>query len=234
MQLKRNLSILVILGLCLFGSQSTKAGENYFHHLGKGFENSFGDPRWLLGASAIYTLSPMDRGIQNNFQGRLLPSWLSEAGDYWGQGYNLLAGNAFILAENAAANRPLRDAGKNLQTMAEAYIVNGLMTYAIKYTARRLRPDGSNRMSFPSGHTSSSFVVAATLQQLYGDRIGIPAFIMATITGLQRIHADKHWFSDVLSGALLGTLIGRGFAHVDHEEKESAEKVLLVRFAISF
>ena len=43
----------------------------------------------------------------------------------------------------------------------------GLAT-ALKYTTRVLRPDGSSKNSFPSGHTTSAFTGAELLNQEYG------------------------------------------------------------------
>ena len=53
------------------------------------------------------------------------------------------------------------------------------VTQLVKYTARRTRPDGSSRSSFPSGHSSSTFASATLLQRHYGWKVGIPAFGVA-------------------------------------------------------
>jgi len=62
---------------------------------------------------------------------------------------------------------------------------------------------------------------------LYGKNIGIPAFLMASVTGLQRIHKNKHWLSDVLAGALLGTLVGNGFGKLKKDERSEQHPVVL-------
>ena len=41
-------------------------------------------------------------------------------------------------------------------------------TYILKYAVREERPDHSNRHSFPSGHTSTTFATATFLQRRYG------------------------------------------------------------------
>ena len=41
---------------------------------------------------------------------------------------------------------------------------------SIKYTVRRMRPDGSASNSFPSGHTATAFMTATMLHKEYGWR----------------------------------------------------------------
>jgi membrane-associated phospholipid phosphatase len=81
-------------------------------------------------------------------------------------------------------------------------------TYAIKVATDRTRPNGDAR-SFPSGHASNSFATATVLQQHYGWKIGLPAFLLASYTGVSRITANQHWASDVVFGAAVGIASGR-------------------------
>jgi membrane-associated phospholipid phosphatase len=84
------------------------------------------------------------------------------------------------------------------------------MTYTtmLKSAAHRTRPDGSNTLSFPSGHTSSAFAMASVFDAHYGPKVGIPAYAAAAAIGLSRIESNKHHLSDVLAGATLGYLVG--------------------------
>tara|TARA_B100000676_G_C17986579_1_gene792247 strand:+ start:73 stop:597 length:525 start_codon:yes stop_codon:yes gene_type:complete len=81
-------------------------------------------------------------------------------------------------------------------------------TYGLKYFTKRERPNKKNKMSFPSGHTSGSFVSACILNNYYGLNLGIPSFILATAVGIQRIESNNHWLSDVIIGALIGSIYG--------------------------
>ncbi|KXB82364.1 PAP2 family protein [Prevotella sp. DNF00663] len=79
----------------------------------------------------------------------------------------------------------------------------------LKHTTRVTRPDGSNKQSFPSGHTATAFMAATMLTKEYGHLspwIGVAAYSMATTTGLMRVANNKHWLSDVLVGAGFGIL----------------------------
>ena len=60
--------------------------------------------------------------------------------------------------------------------------------------------------SFPSGHAASSFVAAVALFQFY-KKSGITAITLATLIAFSRVYLFMHWPTDVLAGALLGTLI---------------------------
>ncbi len=60
--------------------------------------------------------------------------------------------------------------------------------------------------SFPSGHAASSFVAAVALFQFY-KKPGIAAITLATLIAFSRIYLFMHWTTDVLAGALFGTLI---------------------------
>ena len=47
------------------------------------------------------------------------------------------------------------------------------------------------------------------LQEHYGWKLGVPAFIAASYTAASRVTVDKHWASDVAFGAFLGIACGR-------------------------
>jgi membrane-associated phospholipid phosphatase len=70
------------------------------------------------------------------------------------------------------------------------------------------RPDNSGNDSFPSSHTANAFAAATTLNLRYGWEVGFPAYGIATLVGVGRVQADKHYWKDVLAGALIGSLAG--------------------------
>lgn len=89
----------------------------------------------------------------------------------------------------------------------------GLTTFGLKEAFPELRPDGSDRKSFPSGHTSISFAAAATLQNRYGWQVGVPAQLLAAFVGLSRVEARKHHWYDVVVGAGIGEASGFLLTH---------------------
>jgi membrane-associated phospholipid phosphatase len=91
---------------------------------------------------------------------------------------------------------------------AGALGASALITTGLKYTFPELRPDGSDRRSFPSGHTSTAFAAAASLYNRQGAGIGVPAMLAAGFVGLARVQADKHHWYDVVVGAGIGSASG--------------------------
>ena len=91
-----------------------------------------------------------------------------------------------------------------------SYAVMAGFVNGIKYTASELRPDESTRNSWPSGHTATAFVGATILHKEYGltrsPWYSIAGYSLATATGVMRVLNNRHWISDVLSGAGIGIL----------------------------
>ncbi len=152
-----------------------------------------------------------DDKIQEVYQGKILGKSAAKIGDYWG-----IAGQFIILSR-------LKLGSDDFNYATSAIIANGLCTYGIKFITGRIRPDGANRRSFPSGHTSSSFLAATIADDLYGSKIGVPAYLLAGLTGLSRIHDNKHYLSDVIFGASLGIALGKGFGN--DAQKKTLQKI---------
>jgi len=70
------------------------------------------------------------------------------------------------------------------------------------------RPDNSGNDSFPSNHTANAFAAATTLNLRYGWEVGFPAYGIATLVGVGRVESDKHYWKDVVAGAVIGSLAG--------------------------
>ena len=109
----------------------------------------------------------------------------------------------------AALGLPIAQGDKQGAFQAAGSIgASALVTTGLKYTFPELRPDGSDRRSFPSGHTSTAFAAAATLYNRQGADIGLPAMLAASFVGLARVQADKHHWYDVVVGAGIGSASG--------------------------
>lgn len=80
-------------------------------------------------------------------------------------------------------------------------------TILLKRAINRKRPSGG-KYSFPSGHTSLSFMGSTFLWKRYGWRYGVPATIAASFVGYSRagINDPVHHPSDVFAGAAIGVL----------------------------
>jgi membrane-associated phospholipid phosphatase len=88
-----------------------------------------------------------------------------------------------------------------------AQVISAAMTTGLKFAVRRPRPDGG-RNGFPSGHTSAIFASASVLHRHYGWKAAVPAYLIASYTGVSRLSENKHFPSDVLFGAAVGLAAG--------------------------
>ena len=99
----------------------------------------------------------------------------------------------------------------------------GAVSTVLKIATGRTRPDHSPGDSddfspfggadaFPSGHTTVAFAFASALDQETGARwVPWVAYPAAAAVGWARIVQNRHWLSDVVAGAAIGTWAGREF-----------------------
>jgi membrane-associated phospholipid phosphatase len=93
--------------------------------------------------------------------------------------------------------------------VSQTILINAIYTFGLKYAIRRQRPDGGDRLSFPSGHTSNAVAGATVIYRHYGYKLGIPGYGLAALIGVSRMAGNRHHFSDVIGGAVLGFGVGR-------------------------
>jgi membrane-associated phospholipid phosphatase len=122
----------------------------------------------------------------------------------------------------------------------EAVLLADITTYMIKGIAGRERPflsgganphkfqlgrgfSSGNYASFPSGHSTSAFAAAAAVTNettRWWPRstyiIGPIMYAGATAVGLSRMYHNRHWASDVVMGAAIGTFSGRKVVQYVH------------------
>ncbi|HCY43411.1 MAG TPA: hypothetical protein DHV48_19095 [Prolixibacteraceae bacterium] len=104
----------------------------------------------------------------------------------------------------------------------ESYVLAGLITRVPKNLLGRERPDNwqgygplvfngpLHGNSFPSGHATASFAIASVIATQYRDHKWVPvvAYSVASLAAISRVYDNKHWLSDVVAGAAIGTLVG--------------------------
>ena len=138
-----------------------------------------------------------------NSRTRLLTNFHSEIDNY-----TQFAPAVLALGLNVAGVEGRSNLGRFAVSSALAYGIMAGIVNPIKYGAKEMRPDGSTRNSFPSGHTSTAFVSATILHKEYGltrsPWYSIAGYGVATATGVMRVLNNRHWVSDVLSGAGIG------------------------------
>jgi len=160
---------------------------------------------WLtIGGAGATAVHSADESIATWVQ-ESSPANLPGGNEYGSQYLHIPVAVAWWTLAAAAGSDRHAAAGRDL-LRAQLSVVS--WTYLIKYATDRTRPNGDPH-SFPSGHASTSFATAMVLQQHYGWKLGLPAFLAATYTGVSRINDNQHWASDVVFGAFVGMAAGR-------------------------
>ena len=137
----------------------------------------------------------------------------------------------------------------------EALLMSAAATELVKGVAGRNRPylqradaddfvfmngfTGGGFTSFPSGHTSAAFSLAAvvdaegSMHWPHAARIVTPVtYGLASLVGLSRIYKDRHWMSDVAVGALVGEYSGLMVERFNRRHPHNALERWLVPSAV--
>jgi membrane-associated phospholipid phosphatase len=104
-------------------------------------------------------------------------------------------------------------------TIGEAFAGAAATDYLLKSLVKRPRPGdtpgtGIGTHSFPSGHATTAFTAATLIERNSGLAVGLPAYAVAAFTGFERVEAGRHYPSDVLAGAAIGTLFASVSDHL--------------------
>ena len=124
--------------------------------------------------------------------------------------YTQFFGPAMVVGLKLGGYEGRSDWPRLLASAAASYAIMAGLVNGIKYTAKEMRPDGSTANSWPSGHTATSFVGATLLHKEYGltrsPWWSVAGYGVATATGVMRVLNNRHWISDVMSGAGIGIM----------------------------
>jgi len=97
-----------------------------------------------------------------------------------------------------------------------AIIITAVIVLTLKFVIRRQRPEGewgdiyrtTDPHSFPSGHASRAFMLAAMAIGLGPAWFGIALAIWAPLVSIARVAMGVHYLSDVTAGLLIGVFMG--------------------------
>jgi len=192
---------------------------------------SGGRPVWrqpvLLGSLGVILTGFADRQIRLNVQEEVQeddggePRAPASSVSHWSTPVALGIG-AGLLAAGLGTHRPgLARAGRDALV---AVGVASLLATTANITVGRGHPEAnrgtdyftpfqapSRNNSFPSGNTSRAFALAAALAAHTRQPVlRVTAYGVAAAVGIAQVVADRHFASDVVAGAVLGTWVGRG------------------------
>jgi membrane-associated phospholipid phosphatase len=210
----------------------------------------------LVGATLM--VMPLDRNITEGFSepgpqnSRFLRS-TAHAFNTYGHPGALLLTFGTLAAGKIAGSETMSDIGLHASM---AVVTSGLITMGIKSAMGRQRPaldaekssvfgfgDGfrnDDRSSLPSGHTAAAFALATVASEELArikpgsERWARPLFYTgAGLVGMARIYDNRHWASDVLLGAGIGTLVGLKVTKLAHRHEQSRKVGLLESMSVS-
>jgi membrane-associated phospholipid phosphatase len=159
---------------------------------------------WMgAGAGMALIGTTGDRALVRNLDGKRWSVFRAGADMGSAKAHAGLALGTF-LAGRLAGSKEVSALGFQL---IRANLMTQAFTHGIKFTTHRIRPDGTG-LSFPSGHSATSFAAATVVQRRYGWKAGVPAYALASYVAASRVNDRRHFASDVIFGAGLGIAVG--------------------------
>jgi len=139
---------------------------------------------------------------------------------FYGEGYTYIPLLALYGYGIAAGNRDIRNLGLKLTTASFFALFYNMSLKSLIGRSRPFLNEGNasfdplsfafENTSFPSGHTTFTFAIAAVVDQ---ETNSVPLealfYTAAVWTAMARIYHDVHWFSDTVAGAAIGYFAAR-------------------------
>ncbi len=225
----KRIFVIVMFGLMIlesFGQAATPTEQRFYRALG-----GAGLWFWSEGSKGQLASNECRWCESNSFDNYVRNQWKWEDTEKADQLSNVLAYGVIPLTGLAALQwLNENDTGdkkfEKVTYVAEAAIYSSLLNQMTKFLVARERPfvhamnaseksktksPSDNNLSFYSGHTNLSFALAVGFAQSFQDtpvlqQTGWGLLSLAAMVGYLRIAADKHYATDVLVGALTGTL----------------------------
>ncbi len=153
---------------------------------------------------------------------------------FFSHGATLIVFSLLLYIFGRRYHQRIYDAGKALFI---GLISTGLVVQGLKHIVGRARPRitfdpvfigpsvKSGYDSFPSGHTALAFCLAFILSR-YFPRYRIPCYLFAVTVGWDRLDGLSHFPSDVIAGAVIGTVVAKVLSieifHSEHQVSQTA------------
>ena len=167
--------------------------------------------------------------LRNNVDNQVAQD-VQQHGPYWGNLSNVIsnAGDSFtfqipLIAGVYAAGLYYQDEDLHELglTMFAAFKFSVISSLALQYATGTHRSEGGTLNSFsdsgfPSTPVATSFALAAVIDERFGWKGGVPAYLAAGLIGWSEIDQNQHRVSDVVFGAALGYVIGKSLGSLHY------------------
>jgi len=148
-----------------------------------------------------------------------------------------ICGSLYVTGKICERHELVETAFMGIESMAAAGAISSLM----KLGFGRLRPykgkgpfvfkgpySKSYKSSFPSGHTTIAFSLASVIaEQSESTFVDILSYALASSVAFQRMYDDKHWFSDVFFGAILGIYVGKKIVAMHRKKERNMDTIVI-------
>ncbi len=181
----------------------------------------WGGREWLLfsgAAAALATLSVADEPLSDAARehGPTFGSFGEVIGELGGGGSLVLLGGFYLAG---AIGKDSKAKNVCLDGLVASLIADGMITPVVGTLVGRDRPTEErgaysfhpfDGRAFPSGHATQAFAVASVIATSY-DQVWVKAtaYTAASMVAYARLQRGKHFLTDVVAGAAIGTLVGR-------------------------
>lgn len=206
----------------------------------------FSGDQWITAAGSLVivgSMTALDEPVNV-----VVADWQTDFANNFGKAGDVIGGAPFqlgisgsaMLVGSLAKSKPLLNFGlDNLQSQ----VFTGGVTFIVKNLFHRARPEagegafawygpfnGWGNESFFSGHTALAFSTANMIF-LHSKKkwwVGLLGFGTATAVGISRMQQQKHWSSDVMMGAIMGTVIST-FVYKQQEKRRDAKQAVRLK-----
>jgi len=100
--------------------------------------------------------------------------------------------------------------GQFFRANAASIMLNTVLRVSFNETSWGERPNG-NQYAFPSGHVGFVVTQAAFLQQRFGWKYGVPAYLLSSYVAWVRVDTDHHHWRDVIAAVAVAEFSTRFF-----------------------
>jgi membrane-associated phospholipid phosphatase len=157
---------------------------------------------------------PIAHEVKEGYSSPVFANYVDVANEFGGRFVTIPVVTVFA-ASLATSSTRFQDAAF---TSLQSLVYSGALNYTLKFAVGRIRPEDrdhqykfrpfSGNSSFPSGHANAAFAILTPWAMYYPHPVTyVLVALAASGTALSRISRDKHWASDVVAGAIEGSLV---------------------------